>query len=331
MLAIPPLLPVLPTLPALVLHPDLPLHQEIPHQPYVEPEPHSLGSMNIQCPNCQALHFLSEKLVSSPVHAPHFGVCCLQGKFVLPKIQPWPPILQHLFDDPQDHRDFRKNICQYNNALAFTSVGVEVDRETVQGAGPASFGIHGNLHHLMGALMPPQNLQPSYAQLYIYDPQEATDRCLHRNPDLHGDILLDLHNTLTEYHPYAPIYHQAYEIMRVKPPEEHTDVCMCIYLQQGADERRYNLPTVDEISAIVPGDGSQNVRLDRDIILHLQGGGLHHISNLHPSYLPLHYVLLFPDGQEGWNLDIPLQGGGRHQNCSKKVTQILWLEGSFNS
>ncbi|KAI6138066.1 hypothetical protein BKA82DRAFT_4367593 [Pisolithus tinctorius] len=150
-------------------------------RPYVEPEPHSLGPMNIQCPNYQALHFLSEKLVSSPVHAPHFGVCCLQGKVVLPKIQPWPPILQHLFDDPQDHRDFRKNICQYNNALAFTSVGVEVDRETVQGAGPASFCIHGNLHHLMGALMPPQNLQLSYAQLYIYDPQEATDRCLHRN------------------------------------------------------------------------------------------------------------------------------------------------------
>ncbi|KIK21159.1 hypothetical protein PISMIDRAFT_655460 [Pisolithus microcarpus 441] len=280
--------------------------------------------MNIPCPNCHALHFLSEKLSnSSPLH-PRFGLCCLQGQVALPPIQRWPRVLQDLFDDPQDQREFKKNVRQYNNALAFTSVGVEVDRQTVQGAGPASFRIHGTLHHIMGALMPPQGLQPSYAQLYIYDPQEATNTHLQRNPDLQGHILLDLHTTLREHHPYAAVYQQAHAIMQAKPPEQHTDVCMCLYLQQGTDGRRYNLPTVDEIAAIVPGDGSGIVRKDRDIILHLQGGGLHHISNLHPSYLPLHYVLLFPHGQEGWHLDIPLQvaGGGNH--CSKKVTQTLW-------
>jgi hypothetical protein len=48
------------------------------------------------------------------------------------------------------------------------------------------------------------------------------------------------------------------------------------------------------------------------------GGGLHHISNLHPFYLPLHYVLLFPNGEVGWHLDIPLQQQNGHQHCSKK-------------
>ena len=100
---------------------------------------------------------------------------------------------------------------------------------------------------------------------------------------------------------------------------------MRLHLQQGIDARRYNLPTVDEIAAIVPGDGSQNVRVDRDIVLRLQGGGLHRISNLHPAYLPLHYVLFFPHGDEGWHLDIPLQDvNNRRPHRSKKVTQLLW-------
>ena len=100
---------------------------------------------------------------------------------------------------------------------------------------------------------------------------------------------------------------------------------MRLHLQQGNDARRYNLPTMDEIAAIVPGDGSQDVRAHRDIVLRLQGGGLRRISNLHPSYLPLHYVLFFPHGEEGWHLDIPLQEvrhGRPHR--SKKVTQLLW-------
>ena len=99
---------------------------------------------------------------------------------------------------------------------------------------------------------------------------------------------------------------------------------MRIHLQQEVDARRYNLPTVEEVAAIAPGDGSQNVRVDCDIVLHLQGGGLCHISNLHPSYLSLHYVLFFPNGEKGWHLDIPLQNPNGHPHHSKKVTQLLW-------
>ena len=69
----------------------------------------------------------------------------------------------------------------------------------------------------MGALIPPDGLQPSFAQHYIYDPEEATNRCVQGNPQLDPGILLDLHTTLRDIHPYAPLYKQAYEIMRVSP------------------------------------------------------------------------------------------------------------------
>ena len=174
---------------------------------YTEPvQIHSLGPMNIQCSNCHALHFISEKLSNSGVRNPRFGMCCLQGQVNLPPIQQWPRVLQDLFDDPRDPTEFRKKIRQYNNALAFTSLGVDIDDQAIQGSGPRSFRIHGSLHHLMGALIPPDDVQACFAQLYIYDPQEATDRHVQANPQLNPGILLDLHTTLRDIHPYAPLY-----------------------------------------------------------------------------------------------------------------------------
>src|SRR5882762_5380584 len=54
-------------------------------QQYHDPESHHrLGAMNVPCPHCHALHFLSEKLSTSLNAHPHFGMCCLQGQIQLP-------------------------------------------------------------------------------------------------------------------------------------------------------------------------------------------------------------------------------------------------------
>ena len=106
----------------------------------------------------------------------------------------------------------------------------------------------------MGSLLPPDGQEPSYAQLYIYDAEEATRRRTNRNLGLRGDILLDLHNMLSENHRYATLYKQAHTIIQEKPPEQRTDVQMRLTFQQGTDARCYNLPTVEEVAAIVPGD-----------------------------------------------------------------------------
>jgi len=65
---------------------------------------------------------------------------------------------------------------------------------------------------------------------------------------------------------------------------------------------------VDEIAAIIPGDGT-DADTTCDIILHWVGGGLQCISETHPAYTPLHYVLLFPYGEVGWHVGIPLHNG----------------------
>ena len=165
---------------------------------------HSLGSMTIECSNCHALHFLSEKLsLSGP---PKFGVCCLQGQVSLPPLPPFPTELRQLYTDPRDQLEFKSNIRRYNSAFALTSLGVSVDHHTIQGPGPSSFKIHGELHHLMGSLLPGEGRQPAYAQLYIYDPQEANTIRMDRNPNLNLQVMATLQDMLWNHHPYIPLY-----------------------------------------------------------------------------------------------------------------------------
>jgi hypothetical protein len=61
-------------------------------------------------------------------------------------------------------RQFRNNIRQYNAALAFTSLGVDVV-ESVNGGsrGPYVFKIGGELCHRVGSVLPVNGLPPRYA------------------------------------------------------------------------------------------------------------------------------------------------------------------------
>jgi Helitron helicase-like domain at N-terminus len=91
-------------------------------------------------------------------------------------------------------------------------------------------------------------------------------------------------------------------------------------MDKNADGRRYNLPTTDEIATIIPGDGSEERSDHCDIVVRLTGGGLKHISHLHPSYSTLHYTMLFPRGEEGFHTEIPMNApeGGRSKNVSQR-------------
>ena len=51
----------------------------------------------------------------------------------------------------------------------------------------------------------------------------------------------------------------------------------------------------DEVALILPGvDGDNEQLTKRDIVLHSRAGGLEIITDVHPAYVPLYYVLLFP-------------------------------------
>ena len=217
---------------------------------------------------------------------------------------------------------FKKNIRQYNAAFAFVSLGVKIDRAVTNARGAYCFCINGELHHLAGALLPEIGQPEEYAQIYIYDPATQLGMRQRGNPNLSPIIMTSLQAMLHDTHPYVLLYRQAFLIMREMPPGEQQDVAVRLRAERHQDLRRYNLPDAnEEVAAIILGDGSEERSNHRDVIVHLTGGGFQRISHLHPSYSSLHYVLLFPYGEDGWHNDIPARPGPQGQQRSPKVSQ----------
>ena len=171
--------------------------------------------MNVVCSGCGALHWKDEKLAKSSWTNPSFGMCCFSGKVDLPKLHDPPPeLLQLLSGTDNIAKHFRKHIRQYNNALAMTSLGCKTDNSLNHGQGPYVFKIQGRLTHQSGSLLPAPNAHPTYAQLYIYDPQEALDfRMGHQaNGHLRRETMQKLQDMLWRKHPGVQLYQQAHEL-----------------------------------------------------------------------------------------------------------------------
>ena len=82
-----------------------------------------------------------------------------------------------------------KKILDSTRAFAFTSLGVKVDHTVTTGAGPYSFRISGDLCHLSGALLPPPNQAPVFAQIYIHDPAEQLHQRTQNNANLNAAVI----------------------------------------------------------------------------------------------------------------------------------------------
>ena len=264
--------------------------------------------MIISCSHCHALHWKDESLSHSTIANPKFGMCCLQGKISLPPLHPAPRELLGLLtsQDPLG-RSFRLHIRNYNSALAMTSVGRTVNHSINQGGGgPYTFVLQGQLSHQAGSLLPPEGEPPRYAQLYIYDTDVALDHRMQHpaNAQLDRPTLATLQDMLYRVHSGVQLYKQAYELTRTMPPEQQCRIAL--RFQQNTDRRRYQNPdpSVREIAVILPGDGDTPAGA-QDIILYRRNGPLFRITDSHPSYPSLRYVLLFPTGQNQWHPYIP--------------------------
>lgn len=67
------------------------------------------------------------------------------------------------------------------------------------------------------------------------------------------------------------------------------------------DKHRCNAPAASEMACIMPGEVSEAVRCNRDIVVYVKTGGVFRMSELNPAYDPLHFTLLFPNGDLGWH------------------------------
>jgi len=84
-------------------------------------------------------------------------MCCYKSKISLSALQSAPPELYNLLtaQDPIG-RAFCIHICNYNSALAMTSVGRKLDHSVNNGGGPWLYKLNEELIHRAGSLLPPE-------------------------------------------------------------------------------------------------------------------------------------------------------------------------------
>jgi hypothetical protein len=135
------------------------------------------------------------------------------------------------------------------------------------------------MHHLIGSLLPQDQHQGRFAQLYLYYAQEAAvSRSAYlmravQDRSLRMPRLLDaLANLLGVCNPYARVLRSASERLSQTPSQElHVRL---LAARQGQTAGTHNLPASDEIAVILPGSGGDNAVGDRDIVLQYRSSRL---------------------------------------------------------
>lgn len=135
-------------------------------------------------------------------------------------------------------------------------------------------------------------------------------------------LTIELRDMLDEINPLVSQFRMAGEIF-VKERKKNKYKLRLIGTRE-RDGREYNLPTADEVAALIVGDFDSS-KNQRDIILHMQEGGLKRISELHPSYLALQYPLLFPYAEDGYRTDI-YHFGITDETPTNKKTRVTMRE-----
>ncbi|KAG8237334.1 hypothetical protein J437_LFUL016349 [Ladona fulva] len=110
---------------------------------------------NIKCQCCRARHFATELPRDGKILS-----CCLKD-------------LLRNKNNPLDV-NFRANIRSYNSALSFTSMGATI----VDVSGPGLFvsKVEGQVYHRTSHIEPLDETSSTFAQLYVIDSSEATEK-----------------------------------------------------------------------------------------------------------------------------------------------------------
>ena len=173
--------------------------------------------------------------------------------------------------------------------FSFTSMGAKIDYHINDGSGPYVFKICGQVHHLMGSVLPLDGELPKYAQLYVYDTHnEISNRMnaidpFHNNQKIKQDIVKRLIQMFDEINELTKTFRT------VKDKFENDSLPsfnMTMLGRRPTDSKQYEEPTNEEIGGLIVGDIGE-FNSNKDIIIQSNEGHLQRISKIHPKYMSL--------------------------------------------
>jgi hypothetical protein len=223
----------------------------------------NIGCMDQICPYCGSRTWLNENIS-----------CCSHGEIQLPAFPDPPSDLSAIILSPH----VLQNIRAYNTSLCMASVG-----HKSRGLPDGLFVLGGKTFHRIGSMCPQPGAVHSFAQIYILDPDAATQRRLEvfggDESNLRSAILRPLHNLLLLHNPW---------------------------IRQFVAAARESIPRLvwrctDDISTMQVGAMVAEVGSCRDVVVERTGGQLMRIHDGHALFHPLSYPLLFPLGTTGWH------------------------------
>ena len=205
--------------------------------------------------------------------------------------------MQELFSgEGSTGKDFLAHIRQYNSSFAMTSFGHK--DASVSGYNP-SFKIQGQVFHRIGSLFPPNEGHPKFLQVYFMDNLQTELEHRGRGQNLNHDILQTLTLWFHENNKYIKDLKTAREQIQVGNLQEHKIVIREDKKPREEHARLYNAPSTSSDIAILMSNEETSTR---DIVLHTKNSSLRKISELHRSYDPLQYPILFPFGTDGYHI-----------------------------
>jgi len=290
--------------------------------------------MRERCQHCRALYFECESSRTG------FALCCRDGKLKgLPCLPPAPePLASLLRNQSPKAEAFKQNIRRYNAALAFASFANsrgapdggydgQLHGQEGRSRGPPVYILHGQAYHTISTLYPGQGRDARYGQLYIYDPEEATQLRASAFEGLDVEILRELQAMLTKpvrtegsllpRNPYPAHYRSLHERVcaeeteasqRGEAPRQQVLRMTCASVP---DPRRYNKPSSREVAVVFVGAGALP-----DKFVHIyprrtsrsptgeDAGDLQRLSYLSEHTDPLTYPLVHVAGTLGWSTNL---------------------------
>ncbi|XP_043226099.1 uncharacterized protein LOC122383585 [Amphibalanus amphitrite] len=266
------------------------------------------GARDTVCPHCGALLWREERAT----------LCCSGGKVNLDPLPAPPPLLRELWTgDTLEARTFRQHSRRLNTALSLASMMTREVRPADGGYAPSVI-IQGRLYHRVGPLQARDGERPSFAQIYVNDPDcddpaaEAALRLGHvplprgtREPERARllTLLEQLQVLLRQVNPYVQDFIHAAEL-----PEEEVQQQRLVVSADArpADQhpRRYNRAEGFREVAVLMDEEP----VHQDIVLRrradAEGPFLQTVNETHRAFEALHFVLLLPFGTDGWQPDL---------------------------
>lgn len=194
-----------------------------------------------------------------------------------------------------DHENFRKNVRTYNNNFAFTSLGVKYDKELTKNKdGIYAFRVVGQMYHYLSSVGVEEGAK-SGIEFYFFDTDTEISRRVDSFPKLFCESVVRKLRSILDDNPYVKFFKV------VRSIEVLEDFNILLTCSPVLDQRRYNMPNVPDVAAILSECDGPDFNRSAHIQVYLHSEVPCRIKHFFGIYDPLQYPILFPYGQTGWH------------------------------